>query len=96
MYAILAAVLYSLMTPVSKLLLLSVPPVAEAGPLYLGAGYGMTVIYLIRKERHIKPLQSPVDREDIKYAAAMITPDMLSPFFCCLVFPYPLLKVFSS
>ena len=44
LFAILAAVLYSLMTPVSKLLLLSVPPVAEAGLLYLGAGTGMLII----------------------------------------------------
>ncbi len=80
-YAVLAAVLYSLMTPVSKLLLLSVPPVAEAGLLYLGAGSGMLIIYLIQKAKHIEPLQPPVGREDIKYAAAMIALDMLAPVF---------------
>ena len=46
LYAILAAILYALMTPVSKLLQVSVPPVAEAGLLYLGAGIGMLFIYL--------------------------------------------------
>ena len=47
-YAILAAILYALMAPVSKLLQVSVHPVAEAGLLYLGAGAGMSLIYLFR------------------------------------------------
>ena len=45
LYAILAAVLYALMAPVSKMLQVSVPPVTEAGLLYLGAGLGMLLIY---------------------------------------------------
>ena len=49
--AILAAVLYALLTPVSKLLQISVPPVAEAGLLYLGAGLGMAAILAVRKVR---------------------------------------------
>ena len=44
LYAILAAILYAMMAPVSKLLQVSVPPVAEAGLLYLGAGIGMLII----------------------------------------------------
>ena len=79
LYAILAAILYALMTPVSKLLQVSVPPVAEAGLLYLGAGIGMLFIYLFQKG---KPSGHPsVDRGDLKYIIAMIVQDMLAPIF---------------
>jgi len=44
--AILAAVLYALMTPLAKLMQVNVGPVAEAGLLYLGAGIGMSAICL--------------------------------------------------
>lgn len=84
LYAILAAVLYSLMTPVSKLMLLSVPPVAEAGFLYLGAASGMLVIFLIQKMLHIRSENPPVDRSCLKYVIAMIVLDMLAPIFLLL------------
>ncbi len=81
-YAILAAVLYALMAPVSKLLQVSVPPVAEAGLLYLGAGAGMSLIYLFRKKF---PSKHPaVDKNDLKYVTAMIILDMLAPIFLLL------------
>lgn len=79
LYAILAAILYALMAPVSKLLQVSVPPVAEAGLLYLGAGLGMLIIYLFQKG---KPSNHPsVGRNDLKYVIAMIVLDMLAPIF---------------
>ena len=37
-FAVLAAVLYALNAPLSKLLLQNVPPTVMAGLLYLGAG----------------------------------------------------------
>ena len=42
-FAILAAALYAISTPVSKLLLQNVPPAMVAAFLYLGAGLGMGV-----------------------------------------------------
>ena len=54
LFAVLAALLYALMTPVSKLLQTAVPPVAEAGLLYLGAGLGMTVIVAVRKISRVR------------------------------------------
>ena len=42
-FAILAAALYAISTPVSKLLLENVPPAIVAAFLYLGAGLGMGV-----------------------------------------------------
>ena len=47
--AMLAAALYALNSPLSKLLLDSVPPVIMAGLLYLGAGIGMGAVSLIKK-----------------------------------------------
>ena len=82
LYAILAAVLYALMAPVSKMLQVSVPPVAEAGLLYLGAGLGMLLIYYSQKN---EPADHPsVDRNDLKYVAAMVLLDMLAPIFLLL------------
>ena len=79
LYAILAAILYALMAPVSKLLQVSVPPVAEAGFLYLGAGLGMLIIYLFQKG---KPSNHPtVGGNDLKYVITMIVLDMLAPIF---------------
>jgi drug/metabolite transporter (DMT)-like permease len=49
-FAILAAVLYALSTPISKLLLNYLPPTFIASLLYLGAGIGMGVIALIRRK----------------------------------------------
>ena len=81
-YAILAAVLYALMAPVSKLLQVSVPPVAEAGLLYLGAGTGMSFIYLFTYKL---PSNHPsIDKNDLKYVIAMIILDMLAPIFLLL------------
>ena len=49
--AVLAAALYALNAPFSKLLLTYMPPTLMAGFLYIGAGLGMGVIALTRKIR---------------------------------------------
>ena len=51
-YAVLAAGLYALNAPLSKLLQ-SVPPTMMAGFLYLGAGIGMGVIGWVRAKTHM-------------------------------------------
>jgi drug/metabolite transporter (DMT)-like permease len=48
--AILAAVLYALSTPISKLLLDILSPTFLAGLLYLGAGLGMGIVYLFKRK----------------------------------------------
>ena len=48
-FAILAAALYALNAPASKLLLQHVPPSMMAALLYLGAGLGMLALSLVRK-----------------------------------------------
>ncbi len=83
-FAILAAVLYSLMTPVAKLLQINAGPVAEAGLLYLGAGVGMSVIFTIQKMTGAENERPPVGREDLKFVLAMIVLDMMAPIFLLL------------
>ena len=46
-FAVLAAALYAINAPFSKLLLEFVPPTLMAGFLYIGAGVGMMVIAFI-------------------------------------------------
>ena len=47
--ALLAAALYALSAPLSKLLLQTLSPAMTAAYLYLGAGAGMLVLTLVRK-----------------------------------------------
>ena len=47
--AVLAAALYAVSTPVSKMLLTDVPPTMVAAFLYLGAGTGMGVMMVARR-----------------------------------------------
>ncbi len=77
--AIFAAVLYALMTPVSKWMLLRVPPVAQAGLLYLGAGVGMYAIWLAQTIRGKKSAAPSVDRSDLRYILMMVVLDMAAP-----------------
>lgn len=50
--AVLAAALYAVSTPVSKMLLSAVPPTMVAAFLYLGAGLGMGAMMLGRRIGH--------------------------------------------
>ena len=50
--AILAAGLYALSLPISKLLLDYMPSTLMAGFLYTGAGLGMVIMTLVRKLTH--------------------------------------------
>jgi len=71
-YAILAAALYAVSIPLSKLLLGQMAATMTAGFLYLGAGLGMTVWHLAVPHGTERPL----DRSDAPYAAAMVALDI--------------------
>ena len=53
-FAILAAALYAVSSPISKLLLKEVPPAMMASFLYLGAGLGMLVVNILRNKKDIR------------------------------------------
>ena len=79
--ALLAAALYALSTPFSKLLLGGVAPNMMAALLYLGAGAGMTVLALGRRAmaRGDAATGNPLVREDAPYVLAMIALDVAAP-----------------
>ena len=82
--AMLAAALYSLNSPLSKLLLDFVPPVIMAGLLYLGAGIGMGAVSLIKKAAKKPSREAPLTKKDLPYTLAMIILDIAAPIFLML------------
>ena len=77
--AVLAAALYALNSPLSKLLLQSVPPTMMAGFLYIGAGAGMAALGLIRKQSGIK--EKRLAKKDLPFTLGMIVLDIAAPIF---------------
>ena len=76
--AILAAALYAISTPVSKVMLQTVAPTMVAAFLYLGAGIGMGAMMLVRSGRR-RTTEERLHRSDIPYAVAMIVLDIAAP-----------------
>lgn len=50
-YAILASVLYAINIPLSKILLKNIEPTLMASYLYLGAGIGVLLLFLITNKK---------------------------------------------
>lgn len=79
--AILAAALYALNAPASKLLLQNVPPSMMAALLYLGAGLGMLLMGLARRAAGRPSAEAQLTRKDLPYIIGMIVLDILAPIF---------------
>ena len=77
--AILAAGLYALNSPFSKLLLPFMPSTLMAGFLYLGAGLGMTALALSRKAAGRPEAEARLTRKELPYTIAMIVLDIAAP-----------------
>ncbi len=80
-FAILAAALYALNAPLSKLLLQNVPPTMMAGLLYLGAGIGMSFMGLIRQRTSFAGKECRLQKRDLPYTLGMIVLDIAAPIF---------------
>ena len=76
-FAVLAAALYAINAPVSKLLLTQIPSAMMAGLLYLGAGIGMCI--LEKCNQHTQEL--PLTKAEIPYTVAMVALDIAAPVF---------------
>ena len=83
-WAILAAALYALSAPMSKLLLDSVPPTMMAAFLYLGAGIGMLAVGIVRKHMEETPSEHHLTQQDLPYTVGMIALDIAAPIFLML------------
>lgn len=79
--AVLAAALYALNSPLSKLLLDYLPPTLMAGFLYLGAGMGMGIIALIRRAAKKEQNELKLTRNELPYTVAMVVLDIAAPIF---------------
>lgn len=84
LWAILAAALYALNAPLSKLLLRAVAPTMMAALLYLGAGAGMLLTGLLRKAAGKGAIEHRLTRKDLPYAVGMIVLDIAAPIFLML------------
>lgn len=82
--AVLAACLYAVNAPLSKVLLGYMPATLMAGFLYLGAGLGMGVIALFRRTRKPKRAERSLTKAELPYTIAMILLDIAAPI--CLLF----------
>lgn len=79
--AILAAALYAISSPVSKILLNKVSPTMMAALLYLGAGIGMSIIGFYRKKTGKIKEEMKITKKEMPYAVGMVVLDILAPIF---------------
>ena len=86
--AVLAAALYAINSPFSKLLLDYMPSTLMAGFLYIGAGLGMGVIALLRKLKKVERTEERITKADLPYTVAMIVLDIAAPIFLLLGLSY--------
>ena len=82
--AVLAAALYAINAPFSKILLDFVPPTMMAGLLYIGAGIGMGAVALFRRGSKTENAETPFTKKQLPYIIAMIVLDIAAPI--CLLF----------
>ena len=80
-FAILAAALYAISSPVSKLLLRKIPPTLMAAFLYLGAGAGMSIIGLIRYKKYEGRTEARLTKQELPFTIGMVVLDIAAPIF---------------
>ena len=84
LFAILAATLYAINSPLSKIMLDFMSPTLMAGFLYLGAGLGMVVIALIRKVKGGLNSEQKLTKAEFPFVIGMILLDIIAPI-CLLI-----------
>ena len=80
-FALLAAVLYAISSPFSKLLLNEIPEVMMAAFLYLGAGTGIFIAGFIRRLTGKKEKEQPLTRKELPFTVGMVVLDIAAPIF---------------
>lgn len=79
--AILAAALYGVSAPISKLLLQRLSPMLMAALLYLGAGMGMLIVNFIKASKGNEQKEAKISRKELPYTIGMIGLDIAAPIF---------------
>jgi drug/metabolite transporter (DMT)-like permease len=80
-YAIFAAALYAVSSPISKLLLQEIPPALMAALLYLGAGAGLSLVGLFRRGSRVEVKESKLTKKELPYTIGMVALDIAAPIF---------------
>lgn len=83
-FAILAAALYAINIPLSKLLLKHVDATMMAAFLYLGAGIGLMIYGLARRALGIREKQERLTGKELPYTIAMVVLDIIAPILLML------------
>ena len=79
-YAILAAALYAINVPLSKVLVNYVEPTMMASFLYLGAGIGLFLFGIVEKLIGKGGKKEPLTKKELPYTIAMVILDIVAPF----------------
>ncbi len=80
-FALLAAALYAINVPFSKLLIAQVQPTMLAGLLYIGAGVGIGCMMLAKKTMGRPAPNNLLGKADLPYTIAMVVLDIAAPIF---------------
>ena len=81
-FAFLAAILYAINIPISKILLTHIEPVFLSSFLYIGAGFGIGIMYLFSKNKNVDKSQK-LTKKELPYTIGMIVLDIVAPI--CLM-----------
>ena len=84
LFAVLAAALYAINIPLSKLLLQQVEPTMMAAFLYLGAGIGMMLYRAIKNVLGKGERKEPLTKKELPYTVAMVVLDIAAPILLML------------
>jgi drug/metabolite transporter (DMT)-like permease len=79
--ALLAAALYAINSPLSKLLLNKLSPTLMAALLYLGAGIGVSILSIIRKQ---SSREEHLTKKELPFTISMVILDIAAPIFLML------------
>ncbi|MEH7247447.1 DMT family transporter [Neobacillus niacini] len=81
LWAVLAAALYAISAPFSKILLNEIPPTMMAALLYLGAGIGMSIIGLFRYKTGQLKKEMRLTKKEMPFTMGMVLLDIAAPIF---------------
>ena len=79
LFAVLAATLYAISSPLSKIILNSIQPTMLAGLLYLGAGIGMSIMGCIGKLTRKTYKEIHLAKKDIPFIIEIVVLDIAAP-----------------
>lgn len=83
-FALIAAISYSLSTPLGKLILNELDSTFTSGLFYLGAGVGMSLVYLLSKFFKKSPTYNSLNKNDLVYVILMVILDIIAPILLLL------------